>query len=486
MTQTYVTVRGAFTGPTSAVRTGAVTFEPFVNGAVDQADLNIMLGQRVIALLDQSGRFSIALVPTDDPARSPLNWVYLVTEDINGAPSRQYYISVPISAASTGIDLATVSPVGQSDGFVAQGPTLGAFLALQARILPIVYVDFTTRANGAEPTKDDAGNTVNNFVSGGNPPIISSGKLIAQPTTNAAYASYFQVAPGGDGLRVGAEFVVSMNDGGVTSATVALWDHNYAGATVPESRAHVGIVPGTGQWIYSIADGAGHFVDVGSGFFTPPAYDGVAVWRLEAFVDSISGNAYVWLPDDTIVTITAAHVATVVAGTAGWAASNSLATLSGKVAQVEHFAANNALANIAAFPKFTSFWASRAKAPAYQRQPNTLDVVKSIVRSAGEASWTKPTLNAGWTNNPLFEPVGFRKLAGGVVELRGFITGPGNTQAFTLPAGYRPPTNTIFRPCISDQATNVCFSVIPTGEVTVFFNAPATSVWLTGTFDTTA
>jgi len=56
----------------------------------------------------------------------------------------------------------------------------------------------------------------------------------------------------------------------------------------------------------------------------------------------------------------------------------------------------------------------------------------------GDTAWITPTLENGWTHfDGLGAPVQYRRL-GGVVYLRGLVTGgAGGTQAFALPPGFR-------------------------------------------------
>lgn len=64
--------------------------------------------------------------------------------------------------------------------------------------------------------------------------------------------------------------------------------------------------------------------------------------------------------------------------------------------------------------------------------------------------WVAPTLQNSWVNyGSGFGDAGYRMRPGGIVELRGLVTGgtygaAGTTQAFTLPEGYRPSQRMFF------------------------------------------
>lgn len=130
-----VAISGHYVGVNNTAAAGTVTFTPGVNGATDQADLTILTGQAVTATLDSGGSFVATLFPTDDPARVPTGWTYQVVEQIRGAAPRVYFISVPTSAAGTGINLATIVPVPPATTTGAASPSLAAFNAeVNARV----------------------------------------------------------------------------------------------------------------------------------------------------------------------------------------------------------------------------------------------------------------------------------------------------------------------------------------------------------------
>lgn len=235
-----------------------------------------------------------------------------------------------------------------------------------ADVRPVISIDYTTKGTGVAPAVDDNGNAsfIRYSASTGNPPKLVSGKLVADPTSNSGtYATYWQVAePNGLNFsRVGIEFTVAVNDGGVTAAALVLWDHDFnVGVTmVPASRAHLVIVPGTGTWIFSLCDGNNHLIQVASGNFVKQAFDDTARWIVDCYVDEDRNVVEILLPDDTVVTVTAAQIASAIAATPGWTGGGTLLGLSGKFAAVEHFCSANSLINVAAFPKFTAMFAER-------------------------------------------------------------------------------------------------------------------------------
>lgn len=84
-----------------------------------------------------------------------------------------------------------------------------------------------------------------------------------------------------------------------------------------------------------------------------------------------------------------------------------------------------------------------------------------------DTGWLTPTLLNGWTNYLAgHPPVGYRKLANGLVLLQGLLAGTGTAQiCFVLPAGFRP-LYILHMPTI--QVSAIGYShVRPNGEVTV-------------------
>lgn len=144
MTQTYVTVCGKYLSANGEAPLGTVTFTPRVNGATDLADLDLLSNLQVRAALDSTGSFSVDLVPTDDPARSPRGWTYQVEESILGATRRTYDISVPIAAAGGPcLSLSSLAPVPPANGGTPAVPSLAAFSALLAEFNSVLATGFS-------------------------------------------------------------------------------------------------------------------------------------------------------------------------------------------------------------------------------------------------------------------------------------------------------------------------------------------------------
>lgn len=124
MSQVLITVTGKFVTPTGAAAAGRIAFVPSVNGATDPGLLNIMAANAVGATLDNTGAFSVALIPTDDPDRNPIGWTYRVIVHITGAPTRVFEIPLSIDTAGGTIDLSEIIPIPQAFGdvHIEQGP----------------------------------------------------------------------------------------------------------------------------------------------------------------------------------------------------------------------------------------------------------------------------------------------------------------------------------------------------------------------------
>jgi len=95
---------------------------------------------------------------------------------------------------------------------------------------------------------------------------------------------------------------------------------------------------------------------------------------------------------------------------------------------------------------------------------STINLNMMYVPDSAGATWTKPTLSAGWsTFSSANAAEGYTKSTDGVVTLRGLIKGgtiTNGTVLFTLPAGYRPSATIAFNsicnttPCRVDVSAN--------------------------------
>lgn len=69
------------------------------------------------AVIDSTGNISLQLAATDDTTTQPLGTLYLVTENIVGAPTRNYYMALPKAVPI--VNTASMPPIGPSS---ALGP----------------------------------------------------------------------------------------------------------------------------------------------------------------------------------------------------------------------------------------------------------------------------------------------------------------------------------------------------------------------------
>jgi hypothetical protein len=264
-------------------------------------------------------------------------------------------------------------------------------VARQSDLNSEIFIDFTTKPNGVAPLVTDTGQSAAvRWTTGQNAPKIVGGKLVADAPLDALYASYYQLpfANNADGVRVGCEFTVAGNDAGATNSTVALWDHDFSNlaGNVPQARVHAVIVPGTSSWSFWVGDGAGHLVQVANGTFIAPAFDGVTRWRHDVHVDTERGVANMVLPDDSVVTVTAAQIA----AASGFASAPTLAGLSAKYAMLEHFALTHGQPNLATFPQFTSFWAESSFSPRGRRTVSPAAMAK-VIQAVKKTAAVSPT-----------------------------------------------------------------------------------------------
>lgn len=122
--------------------------------------------------------------------------------------------------------------------------------------------------------------------------------------------------------------------------------------------------------------------------------------------------------------------------------------------------------------------------------PVNLNYLPNRSGSKHETGWLTPALQAGWgqysnpsTPTAVFSEVRYKKAADGVVEVKGMISGgtvTAGTTLFTLPAGYRPDSQLLFRAANAGSgANNSRVDVMPDGKV-ILRQSPGTSAstWL--------
>lgn len=116
----------------------------------------------------------------------------------------------------------------------------------------------------------------------------------------------------------------------------------------------------------------------------------------------------------------------------------------------------------------------------YKDDGTSLEQVLRIPRSTGvlrlakpallaaDVGWLTPTLKNGWTNYGAgYGPIGYRKLANGMVIMRGLAAG-GTGVIFTLPAGFRPDASqSLLFTSFANPNVACRIDVGPSGDVTV-------------------
>ena len=124
---TTVTVLGTFLTPEGNPSTGIVTFTP--SAWLNNPGANIAIpNSSVSKTLGTAGDFTVLLPVTDDTDLSPENWVYNVSEVIDGV-SQNYNILLPGTAAPGGTaflaDLAPAAPAGPEYYSLASSLSIG-------------------------------------------------------------------------------------------------------------------------------------------------------------------------------------------------------------------------------------------------------------------------------------------------------------------------------------------------------------------------
>ena len=105
-----VVVLGTFITPEGEASTGSVTFT--ASSWLTNSGANVSIPNSSVSKpLGTAGDFSVTLPITDDPDLSPLEFIYTVSEIVDGV-SRSYNISIPGTVASGGtVYLADLAPV---------------------------------------------------------------------------------------------------------------------------------------------------------------------------------------------------------------------------------------------------------------------------------------------------------------------------------------------------------------------------------------
>jgi hypothetical protein len=104
---TYVLLTGRYQNDDGSAQAGTFTFrlsEPIVN------DSTVHAPTEIVATLDGGGNLAVTLAANDDPATLPIGTFYSVTENITGAPPRDYEIRVPSAAVSGTCSIESLAP----------------------------------------------------------------------------------------------------------------------------------------------------------------------------------------------------------------------------------------------------------------------------------------------------------------------------------------------------------------------------------------
>jgi len=97
---------------------GMVTFTPNTN--LVRANETLILPQPISVSLDADGHFQVALIATDDPDLSPLNFTYKVSFALKSGLVPPFNIAIP---SNTIVDLAQLVPVAETPGtLILRGP----------------------------------------------------------------------------------------------------------------------------------------------------------------------------------------------------------------------------------------------------------------------------------------------------------------------------------------------------------------------------
>ena len=105
---------------------------------------------------------------------------------------------------------------------------------------------------------------------------------------------------------------------------------------------------------------------------------------------------------------------------------------------------------------------------------------KAVEVAAPATAWTAPTLSGTWANYGLgFAPAGYRITPEGRVHLRGAVkSGASASAVFTLPTGYRPEYNAIFRPFWNNGGVETSARVDVSSAGVVTINTAGTNTFL--------
>lgn len=118
-----ITLTGTFPVPVGGTaRAGRIVLTPSAT-LVDSTQKAIYSGGGSVPL-DSTGKFTVALLCTNDTDVQPTGWRWRVDEQPSGGPRRTYWIDLPSTLGAT-VDLSTLAPVSEPDGSGTSTPPTG-------------------------------------------------------------------------------------------------------------------------------------------------------------------------------------------------------------------------------------------------------------------------------------------------------------------------------------------------------------------------
>lgn len=246
-------------------------------------------------------------------------------------------------------------------------------------------ISYADKANGTAPVVADTGELIDNvFNATGRALVVNGGRLIhGTLPASGGYAAYAQIALTGTvkAKLIKQTFVQPSASATPTFVCLIAWGGIYegGGTNVPSSRCHLVINPTAGTYEYGVFRGDGSALVVPkSGTYTPTAYGKEAtVWAL---FDEDAGDTYLYLPDGSVVTVTAAQISA--AFTAQSQTPVALRDLGGAVVTGELFATTGA--ETGTFAEICSIEGSQVLPVASRDTVSPQDFVRAI-RSARAA-----------------------------------------------------------------------------------------------------
>lgn len=107
---TTVTVTRTYLDGEGAPLNANVAFAPSIVALNHPATDSTIVMEPVVVDADQHGQVTATLIATDDTDTTPTGWTWTVTEWVEGVRLASWPLSVPTTAAGTGLDLADVAP----------------------------------------------------------------------------------------------------------------------------------------------------------------------------------------------------------------------------------------------------------------------------------------------------------------------------------------------------------------------------------------